>query len=156
MPFIKDIRKWVASQRRQRSHRRDSHRRLSTQSTTSNPQRYLSLNYTICLSGPPSYVRPAILEVIQWLQKCWINYPKLRLRRRIGLGQSKIFQVMGLPQWYSMVPNNSAARLLIFKIFFLPTRLIWTYTLIKIQIIFLPTRLLSTIFYFLIYFQYIL
>ena len=46
-----------------------------------------------------------------------------------------------------MVPNNSAARLLIFKIFSLPTRLIWTYTLIKIQIIFLPTRLLSTIFY---------
>ena len=50
---------------------------------------------------------------------------------------------------YSMVPNNSAARLLIFKIFSLPTRLIWTYTLIKIQIIFLPTRLLSTIFTFL-------
>ena len=49
---------------------------------------------------------------------------------------------------YSMVPNNSAARLFIFKIFFLPTRLIWTYMLIKIQIIFLPTRLLSTIFYF--------
>ena len=54
---------------------------------------------------------------------------------------------------YSMVPNNSAARLLIFKIFSPPTRLIWTYTLIKIQIIFLPTRLLSTIFYFFIYFQ---
>ena len=29
---------------------------------------------------------------------------------------------------YSMVPNNSAARLLIFEIFSLPTRLIWTYT----------------------------
>ena len=44
MPFIKDIRKWVAIQRRQGSHRRDSHRRLSTRSTTSNPQlpqRYL-------------------------------------------------------------------------------------------------------------------
>ena len=54
---------------------------------------------------------------------------------------------------YSMVPNNSAARLLIFKIFALPTRLIWTYTLIKIQIIFLPTRLLSTILFFFIYFQ---
>ena len=52
------------------------------------------------------------------------------------------------PPHYSMVPNNSAARLLIFKIFSLPTRLIWTYTLIKIQIIFLPTCLLSTIFYF--------
>ena len=50
---------------------------------------------------------------------------------------------------YSMVPNNSAARLLIFKIFSLPTRLIWTYTLIKIQIIFLPTRLLSIDFAFL-------
>ena len=49
---------------------------------------------------------------------------------------------------YSMVPNNSAARFLIFKIFSLPTQLIWTYTLIKIQIIFLPTRLLSTTFYF--------
>ena len=54
---------------------------------------------------------------------------------------------------YSKVPNNSAARLLIFSNFSLPTRLIWTYTLIKIQIIFLPTRLLSTIFYFFIYFQ---
>ena len=54
---------------------------------------------------------------------------------------------------YSMVPNNSAARLLILKIFSLPTRLIWTYTLIKIQIIFLPTRLLSTMFYFFIYFN---
>ena len=88
MPFIKDIRKWVASQRRQRCHRRDSHRRLSTQSTTPNPQRYLSLNYTICLSGPPSYVRPirpAILEVIQWLKKCWINYPKLRLLIKLPL-----------------------------------------------------------------------
>ena len=50
---------------------------------------------------------------------------------------------------YSRVPNNSAARLLIFGDFSLPTRLIWTYTLIKIQIIFLPTRLLSNIFYFL-------
>jgi hypothetical protein len=30
------------------------------------------------------------------------------------------------------VPNNSAARLLIFKIFSLQTWLIWTYTLIKI------------------------
>ena len=49
---------------------------------------------------------------------------------------------------YSMVPNNSAARLLISKIFSLPTRLIWTYRLIKIQIIFLSTRLLSTILYF--------
>ena len=53
---------------------------------------------------------------------------------------------------YSMVPNNSAARLLTFKIFSLPTRFIWTYTLIKIQIIILSTRLLSTIFYFSIYF----
>ena len=34
---------------------------------------------------------------------------------------------------YSMVPNNSAACLLIFKIFSLPTRLIWTYTLITVQ-----------------------
>ena len=54
---------------------------------------------------------------------------------------------------YSKVPNNSAARLLIFKKFSLPTRLIWTYTLIKIQTIFLPTRLLSTKFYFFVYFQ---
>ena len=53
---------------------------------------------------------------------------------------------------YSKVPNNSAARLLIFKKFSLPTRLIWTYTLIKIQTIFLPTRLLSTKFYFFVYF----
>ena len=53
---------------------------------------------------------------------------------------------------YSKVPNNSAARLLIFKKFTLPTRLIWTYTLIKIQTIFLPTRLLSTKFYFFVYF----
>ena len=53
MPFIKDIRKWVEIQRRQHSHRRDSHRRLSTRSNTPNPQlpqRYPSLNYTICLS----------------------------------------------------------------------------------------------------------
>ena len=57
---------------------------------------------------------------------------------------------------YSMVPNKIAARLLISKIFSLPTRLIWTYTVIKIQIIFLPTRLLSTIFYFFIHFQGIL
>ena len=48
---------------------------------------------------------------------------------------------------YSKVPNNSAACLLIFKIFSYQHSLIWTYTLIKIQIIFLPTRLLSTIFY---------
>ena len=46
-----------------------------------------------------------------------------------------------------MVPNNSAARLFIFLNFSLPTRLIWTYTVIKFQIICLPTRLLSTIFY---------
>ena len=49
---------------------------------------------------------------------------------------------------YSKVPNNSPARLLIFKIFSYQHGLIWTYTLIKIQIIFLPTRLLITIFYF--------
>ena len=54
---------------------------------------------------------------------------------------------------YSKVPNNSAARLLIFMKFSLPTCLIWTYTLIKIQTIFLPTRLLSTKFYFFVYFQ---
>ena len=46
---------------------------------------------------------------------------------------------------YSMVPNNSAARLLIFEIFSLTTSFIWTYTLIKIQIIFLPKCLLSII-----------
>ena len=62
------------------------------------------------------------------------------------------YQTIKLTYMYSMVPNDSAARLLIFKIFSLPTWLIWTYTLIKIQIIFLPTRLLSTIFYFFIYF----
>ena len=50
---------------------------------------------------------------------------------------------------YSKVPNNSAARLLILKIFSYQHSLIWTYTLIKIQIIFLLTRLLSAIFYFL-------
>ena len=54
---------------------------------------------------------------------------------------------------YSRVPNNSAARLLNFKISSYQHGLIWTYTLIKIQIIFLLTRLLSTIFYFFIYFQ---
>ena len=64
----------------------------------------------------------------------------------------KSFNGLSFFDAYSMVPNNSAARLLIFKIFSLPTLLIWTYTLIKIQIIFLPTRLLSTIFYFFIYF----
>ena len=47
-----------------------------------------------------------------------------------------------------MVPNNSAARLFIFKVFSLPTRLIWTYTVINFSIIFLPTCLLSTIFYY--------
>ena len=51
---------------------------------------------------------------------------------------------------YSMVPNNSAARLLIFEIFSLPTLPIWTYTLIKIQIIFLPTCLLSIILNFIL------
>jgi|AACY02.4.fsa_nt_gi hypothetical protein len=45
---------------------------------------------------------------------------------------------------YSRVPNNRAARLLIFLNFSLPTRLIWTYTLIKFQEKILPTRLLST------------
>ena len=43
-----------------------------------------------------------------------------------------------------MVPNNSAARLLIFLNFSLPTRLIWTYTLIKFQEKILPTLLLCT------------
>ena len=57
---------------------------------------------------------------------------------------------------YSRVPNNSAARLLIFPNFSLPTQLIWTYTLIKFQIIFLPTRLLSTTFYFFISFLWFL
>ena len=52
---------------------------------------------------------------------------------------------------YSMVPNNSAARLLIFPNFSLPTRLIWTYTLIKFQKKILPTRLLCT--YKVIYFS---
>ena len=46
---------------------------------------------------------------------------------------------------YSKVPNNSTARLLIFKIFSYQHGLIWTYMIIKIQIVFLPTRLLSTI-----------
>ena len=45
---------------------------------------------------------------------------------------------------YSRVPNNRAARLLIFPNFSLPTRLIWTYTLIKFQEKILPTRLLCT------------
>ena len=67
---------------------------------------------------------------------------------RVGIFIDNYFRYWKLFQDYSMVPNNSAARLLIFKIFSLPTRLIWTYTLIKIQIIFLPTCLLSTIFYF--------
>ena len=49
---------------------------------------------------------------------------------------------------YSRVPNNSAARLLIFLNFSLPTRLIWTYTLIKFHEKILPTRLLCTTFYF--------
>ena len=51
---------------------------------------------------------------------------------------------------YSKVPNNSAARLIIFEIFSYQHGLFWTYTLIKIQIIFLPTRLLSTILYFIL------
>ena len=45
---------------------------------------------------------------------------------------------------YSRVPNNRAARLLIFLNFCLPTRLIWTYTLIKFQEKILPTQLLCT------------
>ena len=45
---------------------------------------------------------------------------------------------------YSRVPNNSAARLLIFLNFSLPTRLIWTYTLIKFQEKILPAQLLCT------------
>ena len=49
-----------------------------------------------------------------------------------------------LPYAYSRVPNNRAARLLIFPNFSLPTRLIWTYTLIKFQKKILPTRLLCT------------
>ena len=47
---------------------------------------------------------------------------------------------------YSKVPNDSANRLLISKIFSYQHSLIWTYMLIKIQIIFPPTHLLSTIF----------
>ena len=46
-----------------------------------------------------------------------------------------------------MVPNNSAACLLIFKIFSLPTWLIWTFTVIKFQIMCLPTCLLSTTYF---------
>ena len=45
---------------------------------------------------------------------------------------------------YSRVPNNSAARLFIFPNFSLPTRLIWTFTLIKFQEKILPTLLLYT------------
>ena len=49
------------------------------------------------------------------------------------------------PGTYSIVPNNSVAPLIIFENFSLPTRLIWSYTLIKVQIIILPTCLLSII-----------
>ena len=49
---------------------------------------------------------------------------------------------------YSKVPNNSAARLFIFKVFSYQHALIWTYTVINFSIIFLPTCLLSTIFYY--------
>ena len=36
-------------------------------------------------------------------------------------------RIYGMNETYSMVPNNSAARLLTFKIFSLPTLLIWTF-----------------------------
>ena len=54
---------------------------------------------------------------------------------------------VSIPNIYFMVLNNSAARLFIFKVFSLPTRLIWTYTVINFSKIFPPTCLLSTIVY---------
>ena len=62
------------------------------------------------------------------------------MSKRVKLKLIRIQIGQGWGSKYSKVPNNSAARLLIFKKFSLPTRLIWTYTLIKIQTIFLPTR----------------
>ena len=85
MPFIKDIRKWVASQRRQRSHRRDSHRRLSTQSTTPNPQRYLSLNLK------HKDIKSSIF---------YRNHCQLLLKQRAGnLNNVRYFLIVFLGRW---------------------------------------------------------
>jgi len=75
MPFIKDIRKWVASQRRQRSHRRDSHRRLSTQSTTPNPQRQKAkARVSETLSQPNAEQQVAPYGTMEYMPKAWMNF----------------------------------------------------------------------------------
>ena len=99
--------------------------------------------YQIMLVTPPifpfqSYIEHCYLDQINLAQKQFFQF-------LLAKGLQKCLVTINEVTTYSMVPNNSAARLLIFEIFSLPTRLIWTYTLIKIQIIFLPTCLLSII-----------
>jgi len=78
MPFIKDIRKWVAIQRRQGSHRRDSHRRLSTRSTTSNPQlpqrQKAKARVSETLSEPNAEQQVAPYGTMEYMPKAWMNF----------------------------------------------------------------------------------
>ena len=95
--------------------------------------------------------QPLSIAVSLWaffpFQRSFISLPLVARTGTCHISKKK-YRGMQLRLYttYSKVPNNSAARLLIYKIFFYQHGLIWTYTLIKIQIIFLPTRLLSTIF----------
>lgn len=75
MPFIKDIRKWVAIQRRQHNHRRDSYRRLSTQSSTPNPQRQKAkARVSETLSQPNAEQQVAPYGSMEYMPKAWMNF----------------------------------------------------------------------------------
>ena len=132
-------------------------------------------------------VPKAVLHLIAWLLLCqykgvFLNYvdkilpiidhiptPCWHLRRNyftvVFFGRGNLATLYISITTYSRVPNNSAARLLIFPNFSLPTRLIWTYTLIKFQEKILPTRLLCTysptrllifpLFYLLLHYHYL-
>jgi len=78
MPFIKDIRKWVEIQRRQHSHRRDSHRRLSTRSTTPNPhlpqRQKAKARVSETLSQPNAEQQVAPYGTMEYMPKAWMNF----------------------------------------------------------------------------------
>jgi len=75
MPFVKDIRKWVAREKRQHSHRRDSHIRLSTQSTTPNPQRQKAkARVSETLSQPNAEQQVAPYGSMEYMPKAWMNF----------------------------------------------------------------------------------
>ena len=68
------------------------------------------------------------------ISRIWIRGFYLLFSSKLAIWCRLIIQVIFIFHFmYSMVPNNSAAHLLNFKNFSLPTRLIWTFTLIKFQ-----------------------